>query len=130
MSTPGSAYATPGLSTRCSRERSLSECGSSRCAAANACGHDSPGGAGVRVAPSPIGKGAESALRLGAALELIQTCALIHDDVMDGSSLPRVAGAPRRVRRQPRTVRYAGRPQRSRAGSGDPGRGPGPGPGG
>ncbi|MFE3390001.1 polyprenyl synthetase family protein [Streptomyces anulatus] len=41
---------------------------------------------------SPIGKGAESALRLGAALELIQTCALIHDDVMDGSSLRR--GSP------------------------------------
>ncbi|MFE1378125.1 polyprenyl synthetase family protein [Streptomyces sp. NPDC058740] len=38
------------------------------------------------------GTGAQSALRLGAALELIQTCALIHDDVMDGSSLRR--GAP------------------------------------
>ncbi|MFJ9718548.1 polyprenyl synthetase family protein [Streptomyces sp. NPDC101213] len=32
---------------------------------------------------------AEGALRLGAALELIQTCALIHDDVMDGSALRR-----------------------------------------
>jgi geranylgeranyl diphosphate synthase type I len=31
-------------------------------------------------------------LRLGAALELLQACALIHDDVMDGSSLRR--GAP------------------------------------
>ncbi len=41
---------------------------------------------------SPTGKDAESALRLGAALELIQTCALIHDDVMDGSSLRR--GSP------------------------------------
>ncbi|MCT6782280.1 polyprenyl synthetase family protein [Streptomyces sp. CS7] len=38
------------------------------------------------------GPGMQSALRLGAALELIQTCALIHDDVMDGSSLRR--GAP------------------------------------
>ncbi|MFG3042255.1 polyprenyl synthetase family protein [Streptomyces sp. NPDC048330] len=38
------------------------------------------------------GTGWQSALRLGAALELIQTCALIHDDVMDGSSLRR--GAP------------------------------------
>ncbi|WP_053846257.1 polyprenyl synthetase family protein [Streptomyces sp. NRRL B-24085] len=28
---------------------------------------------------------AQSALRLGAALELIQTCALVHDDVMDGA---------------------------------------------
>ena len=38
------------------------------------------------------GPGAEAALRLGAALELIQACALIHDDVMDGSSLRR--GSP------------------------------------
>ncbi|MFF3531471.1 polyprenyl synthetase family protein [Streptomyces rubiginosohelvolus] len=38
------------------------------------------------------GPGVRSALRLGAALELIQTCALIHDDVIDGSSLRR--GAP------------------------------------
>lgn len=41
---------------------------------------------------SAEGRGARAALRLGAALELIQTCALIHDDVMDGSSLRR--GAP------------------------------------
>lgn len=32
---------------------------------------------------------AEAALRIGSALELIQTCALIHDDVMDGSRLRR-----------------------------------------
>ncbi|MGW8887557.1 polyprenyl synthetase family protein [Streptomyces sp. NPDC055749] len=38
------------------------------------------------------GPGAEAALRLGAALELIQACALIHDDVMDGSPLRR--GSP------------------------------------
>lgn len=30
-----------------------------------------------------------AALRVGAALELIQTCALVHDDVMDGSALRR-----------------------------------------
>ncbi|MGC5345433.1 polyprenyl synthetase family protein [Streptomyces sp. DT24] len=30
-----------------------------------------------------------AALRLGAGLELIQTCALVHDDVMDGSALRR-----------------------------------------
>ncbi|OIK29249.1 geranylgeranyl pyrophosphate synthase [Streptomyces malaysiense] len=30
-----------------------------------------------------------AALRLGAALELIQTCALVHDDVMDGARLRR-----------------------------------------
>jgi geranylgeranyl diphosphate synthase type I len=36
--------------------------------------------------------GAEELLRVGAALELIQACALIHDDVMDGSSIRR--GAP------------------------------------
>ncbi|MFM9696909.1 polyprenyl synthetase family protein [Streptomyces europaeiscabiei] len=32
---------------------------------------------------------AGAALRIGAALELIQTCALVHDDVMDGSRLRR-----------------------------------------
>ncbi|MFD6422290.1 polyprenyl synthetase family protein [Streptomyces sp. NPDC060198] len=32
---------------------------------------------------------AGAALRLGVALELIQTCALVHDDVMDGSPLRR-----------------------------------------
>ncbi|MFI1207172.1 polyprenyl synthetase family protein [Streptomyces sp. NPDC020802] len=32
---------------------------------------------------------AEAALRVGSALELIQTCALVHDDVMDGSRLRR-----------------------------------------
>lgn len=30
-----------------------------------------------------------AALRIGAALELIQTCALVHDDVMDGARLRR-----------------------------------------
>ncbi|MDR6975996.1 geranylgeranyl diphosphate synthase type I [Streptomyces sp. 3330] len=32
---------------------------------------------------------AQAALRVGAALELIQTCALVHDDVMDGSRVRR-----------------------------------------
>ncbi|MFF2386281.1 polyprenyl synthetase family protein [Streptomyces sp. NPDC058108] len=32
---------------------------------------------------------AQSALRVGSALELIQACALVHDDVMDGSRLRR-----------------------------------------
>ncbi|MFI8363959.1 polyprenyl synthetase family protein [Streptomyces sp. NPDC085612] len=32
---------------------------------------------------------AAAALRIGAALELLQTCALVHDDVMDGSALRR-----------------------------------------
>jgi len=32
---------------------------------------------------------ARAALRIGAALELIQTCALVHDDVMDGATLRR-----------------------------------------
>ncbi|MFH9553033.1 polyprenyl synthetase family protein [Streptomyces sp. NPDC017435] len=35
------------------------------------------------------GPAAAAALRVGAALELIQTCALVHDDVMDGSRLRR-----------------------------------------
>ncbi|MER5766295.1 polyprenyl synthetase family protein [Streptomyces sp. NPDC001985] len=34
-----------------------------------------------------------AALRLAAALELIQTCALVHDDVMDGSPLRRGSAA-------------------------------------
>nr|WP_236071152.1 polyprenyl synthetase family protein [Streptomyces polyasparticus] len=37
-------------------------------------------------------RGASDVLRIGAALELVQACALIHDDVMDGSQLRR--GAP------------------------------------
>ncbi|MEO3978291.1 polyprenyl synthetase family protein [Streptomyces sp. CAU 1734] len=48
---------------------------------------------GRRAAGGPEdGPGAEAALRLGAALELIQGCALVHDDVMDESPLRR--GAP------------------------------------
>ncbi|MFD7665069.1 polyprenyl synthetase family protein [Streptomyces sp. NPDC059788] len=35
------------------------------------------------------GEAAEAALRLAAALELVQTCALVHDDVMDGAELRR-----------------------------------------
>jgi geranylgeranyl diphosphate synthase, type I len=46
------------------------------------CGWRAAGGTGD---PAPV-------LRTGAALELLQACALIHDDVMDGSALRR--GAP------------------------------------
>ncbi|MET9137254.1 polyprenyl synthetase family protein [Streptomyces parvulus] len=46
------------------------------------CGWRAAGGAGDPAA----------VLRTGAALELVQTCALVHDDVMDGSPLRR--GAP------------------------------------
>ncbi|MEU1127015.1 polyprenyl synthetase family protein [Streptomyces sp. NPDC005899] len=35
------------------------------------------------------GEAVTAALRLGVALELIQTCALVHDDVMDGAALRR-----------------------------------------
>ncbi|MCK8678287.1 polyprenyl synthetase family protein [Streptomyces lichenis] len=38
------------------------------------------------------GGAAADVVRIGAALELVQACALIHDDVMDGS--PRRRGAP------------------------------------
>lgn len=38
---------------------------------------------------TPDAQTSEAAMRLAAGLELIQTCALIHDDVMDGSSLRR-----------------------------------------
>ncbi|MFE9538220.1 polyprenyl synthetase family protein [Streptomyces sp. NPDC006691] len=40
---------------------------------------------GMRAAGLPTFEELVAALRLGSALELIQTCALIHDDVMDGS---------------------------------------------
>jgi geranylgeranyl diphosphate synthase type I len=46
------------------------------------CGWQAAGGTGD---PGPV-------LRTGAALELLQACALVHDDVMDGSALRR--GAP------------------------------------
>ncbi|MFE5212312.1 polyprenyl synthetase family protein [Streptomyces sp. NPDC056600] len=46
------------------------------------CGWQAAGGTGD---PTPV-------LRTGAALELLQACALVHDDVMDGSALRR--GAP------------------------------------
>ncbi|QPP10153.1 polyprenyl synthetase family protein [Streptomyces bathyalis] len=41
---------------------------------------------------APRGAGAEAVLKVATALELIQGCALIHDDLMDGSLLRR--GAP------------------------------------
>lgn len=47
---------------------------------------------GMRAAGGGTGPAAHAALRLAAALELVQTCALVHDDVMDGSPLRR--GAP------------------------------------
>ncbi|MEV5595243.1 polyprenyl synthetase family protein [Streptomyces sp. NPDC052496] len=57
------------------------------------------------------GEAADAALRLAAALELLQTCALVHDDVMDGSELRR--GRPAlhaEVRRQYGRHAGAGRP--------------------
>ncbi|MFJ8142904.1 polyprenyl synthetase family protein [Streptomyces sp. NPDC096013] len=41
------------------------------------------------VACGGRGGDANAALRIGAALELIQTCALVHDDIMDGSTIRR-----------------------------------------
>ncbi|MFH8347683.1 polyprenyl synthetase family protein [Streptomyces sp. NPDC018045] len=43
---------------------------------------------GLRVCGGD-GEAAGAALRLAAALELVQTCALVHDDVMDGAELRR-----------------------------------------
>ncbi|MBZ9593816.1 polyprenyl synthetase family protein [Streptomyces erythrochromogenes] len=43
----------------------------------------------MRACGGDDGATAVAALRLGAALELLQTCALVHDDVMDGSTLRR-----------------------------------------
>ncbi len=45
---------------------------------------------GLRACAGGAGPGqTDAALRLAAGLELIQTCALVHDDVMDGSPLRR-----------------------------------------
>ncbi|MEE4545565.1 polyprenyl synthetase family protein [Streptomyces sp. V4-01] len=45
---------------------------------------------GLRAAhPGAVREQVGGALRIGAALELLQTCALVHDDVMDGSALRR-----------------------------------------
>ncbi|GGQ51279.1 geranylgeranyl pyrophosphate synthase [Streptomyces ruber] len=44
---------------------------------------------GMRACGGTDAASAEAALRIGAALELIQTCALVHDDVMDGARLRR-----------------------------------------
>ncbi|MEU5895242.1 MULTISPECIES: polyprenyl synthetase family protein [Streptomyces] len=45
---------------------------------------------GLRACAGGAGPGqVDAALRLAAGLELIQTCALVHDDVMDGSPLRR-----------------------------------------
>ncbi|MEO9327583.1 polyprenyl synthetase family protein [Gordonia aurantiaca] len=38
---------------------------------------------------SPVGREASDALRVGAALELVQACALIHDDIIDHSDTRR-----------------------------------------
>ncbi|MFE9020729.1 polyprenyl synthetase family protein [Streptomyces sp. NPDC007808] len=54
---------------------------------------------------------AAAALRIGAALELLQTCALAHDDVMDGSAVRR--GRPA-LHTQVRS-RYEGRAPAERA---------------
>ncbi|MBD0839744.1 polyprenyl synthetase family protein [Streptomyces sp. TRM68416] len=43
----------------------------------------------ARACGGPEPAGASAALRIGAALELLQTCALVHDDVMDRSPLRR-----------------------------------------
>ncbi|MEU1042491.1 polyprenyl synthetase family protein [Streptomyces sp. NPDC005907] len=55
---------------------------------------------------------AEHALRIGAALELIQTCALVHDDVMDASVLRR-GGPALHVDLRAQYARLGGRRARS-----------------
>lgn len=43
----------------------------------------------LRACGGADGAPVAAALRIGAALELLQTCALVHDDVIDGSALRR-----------------------------------------
>ncbi|WP_043495573.1 polyprenyl synthetase family protein [Streptomyces viridosporus] len=47
----------------------------------------------LRACGGGDGPSVAAALRIGAALELLQTCALVHDDVMDGSTLRRARPA-------------------------------------
>lgn len=66
------------------------------------CGWRAAGGSGDATA----------VLRTGAALELVQACALIHDDVMDGSSLRRGAPAVHvDLARMHRAARMSGSPE-------------------
>ena len=63
----------------------------------------------------------------GAAFEMLQAFALVHDDVMDGSATPpRRPHRPPRVRRPARRRRLAGRGPALRRGRGHPHRRPGP----
>jgi geranylgeranyl diphosphate synthase type I len=62
------------------------------------------------------GADAEPILRAAAALELLHTMALIHDDVMDGASARR--GRPTAQRRQAKAARRRGDPDPERVGTG------------
>ena len=61
-------------------------------AAASGCARRSPGGAGAARADRADDPHARAVLRAVSALELIQACALVHDDLMDDSATRR--GAP------------------------------------
>ncbi len=70
----------------------------------------------------------DAGLRAAAALEMVQACALVHDDVMDGSDRRRgIPTAHRRFASMHRRGGLARRPGAVRGGGGDPARGPLPG---
>ena len=87
-------------------------CASSCWAAASASARRSRGGAGAARAVDPDGPAVDAVLRAVSALELIQACALVHDDLMDASATaPRPPDRARRLR-PPARRRGVARPAR------------------
>ena len=93
-------------------------------AAASGCAR--PSATGASSAPAARRR-RPAIIDAGAAFELLQAFAVIHDDVMDGSSSRRGARtAHLRLRRPPRRRGVAGRAAALRRGRGHPHRQPGP----
>ena len=93
------------------------------CAAASGCARRSPTGAGA----APAAPTARRSSRAATALELLQACALIHDDVMDGSDTRRgMPAAHRRFATLHRGTEWLGSPEGFGDRRGDPARRPVP----
>ncbi|WP_232792371.1 polyprenyl synthetase family protein [Actinacidiphila yeochonensis] len=70
------------------------------------------------------GERPDAVLDLAAAVELIQSCALVHDDVMDGSRTRRGRPALHIAQAAPPPTPSDGRPEHARPEPGRPGHGP------